>query len=310
MLSTQFSVALVLLTLTNVPQRAGAEEPQLYLPNIGVRQEDLAPEYSQAFNFVWIHVPQITGCILDMLCYEHSNLEYVSHEKLDKGLKLRHRSLDDPKVLLITTITPEAGAVNVLAHAELDPERAGVATLPEKLPQPNLCFRVKRSAECFGSFPYPFSDFIGRCFIFTGKGRVFLTDTKRNKIPRVAEGDPRNNPPWVQVYHGAWKTVPPIAPPGTATWYNHSPDQFVAPVIGVVSRDGKHLVAIANDSADSMTQAWQECLHNLPKWSPQDAPPANRRWHLKIYIMANYPDALLARVRKDFPEAFKHATLR
>ena len=75
--------------------------------------------------------------------------------------------------------------------------------------------------------------------------------------------------------------------------------------MGVVSRDGKHLVALANDTAGRMTQAWQECLHNIPEWTPRDAPPEQQRWRLKIYVVPNDPDALLARVANDFPDAMK-----
>jgi hypothetical protein len=74
-------------------------------------------------------------------------------------------------------------------------------------------------------------------------------------------------------------------------------------VIGTVSRDGKHLAALANGSADSLCNAWHDCLHNNPKWAPADAPPDKQRWRLKLYVMPNDPDALLARVAGDFPEA-------
>ncbi|HUT89515.1 MAG TPA: hypothetical protein VMY37_08470 [Thermoguttaceae bacterium] len=37
--------------------------------------------------------------------------------------------------------------------------------------------------------------------------------------------------------------------------------------------------------------------------TPADAPPAEQRWRLKVYVMPNDPDALLARVARDFPES-------
>jgi hypothetical protein len=52
-----------------------------------------------------------------------------------------------------------------------------------------------------------------------------------------------------------------------------------------------------------MCQAWHDCLHNNPQWQPADAPPGRRIWRLKIYALENNPDALLARVDKDFPRA-------
>ena len=78
---------------------------------------------------------------------------------------------------------------------------------------------------------------------------------------------------------------------------------FTIPGIGVVSRDGKHLAALANRSAGEMAQAWHDCLHNNPPWEPTGAPPAERRWRLKVYVMANDAEKLLARVKSDFPRA-------
>ena len=74
-------------------------------------------------------------------------------------------------------------------------------------------------------------------------------------------------------------------------------------MIGLVSRDGQHLAALANGSAGEMAQAWHDCLHNNPPWEPVGGPPAERRWRLKVYVMANDPEKLLARVKSDFPRA-------
>ena len=63
------------------------------------------------------------------------------------------------------------------------------------------------------------------------------------------------------------------------------------------------MAALANDSATSMCQAWHDCMHNNPLWLPATSPPENRVWRLKIYVMENDPDALIARVVKDFPNA-------
>ena len=79
-----------------------------------------------------------------------------------------------------------------------------------------------------------------------------------------------------------------------------------APREGALFRNpglARSLTAIANDSASSMSQAWHDCMHNNPKWLPEDAPVADRRWRLKIYAMQNDPTLLLARVGKDFPNA-------
>ena len=78
------------------------------------------------------------------------------------------------------------------------------------------------------------------------------------------------------------------------------------PVIGAVSRDGKYLAALANDSATVMAQAWHDCMHNNPQWLPADALPSRRVWRLKVYAMENRPDALLKRVARDFPGAMRY----
>jgi hypothetical protein len=102
------------------------------------------------------------------------------------------------------------------------------------------------------------------------------------------------------MYVGVWQDVPKTNPKG---WSDYSPDRYTTTVIGAVSRDRKHLAALANDSASGMSQAWHDCMHNNPQWLPAQAPPEKRVWRLKIYVMENAPDALLARVVKDFPNA-------
>lgn len=275
----------------------------LPVPDLGVRMEDLAPVYAPQ-HFVWIRESKIPGCLLDLFCYEHSQVTLVETRKRPNGaFELRHRSNQDAHVLLITHVTPEPGAVELVIHAEVDKSVAAAGKLPRELPSPNLCFRVKRSEDCFASFPFGFPDFIGRCFIFTESGQKFLLDTKRFPLPRAAKDDPRNNPPYVQQYFPVWQPLPDESQ--GQTWYNRSTDRFIVPVMGVVSRDKKSLTAIANDTSDLMTQAWQECLHNNPKWSPATAPPEEQRWRVKIYIMPNDPKLLLERVAHDFPAAMK-----
>jgi len=44
-------------------------------------------------------------------------------------------------------------------------------------------------------------------------------------------------------------------------------------------------------------------MHNNPMWLPTTSPPEERVWRLKIYAMENNPDALIARVVNDFPNA-------
>ena len=101
---------------------------------------------------------------------------------------------------------------------------------------------------------------------------------------------------------GVFQTAPEVGPDAPG---GYSRDRYITTVMGAVSYDGKYLTAIANDSADAMHQYWHCCFHNNPQWLPLDAPTAERRWRVKVYAMENDPDALLARVGKDFPNA-KH----
>jgi hypothetical protein len=303
------SVVAVFL-LTALPQRAHAQrkEPKMlvtahnpdpkHLPTLGVWEDDSFGAERKLLT-VSAAFPNVPNFICDSWCYE-SNVTFLSARALDGGkLELRHRLGDHPHVILVTTVTPEPGAVEFAARLEL--EKAGVGTLPTQLPFVNLCWQLRR-APSFASAPDPYPEFIKRCFIFTEKGRTFLDKTTRRKIPVRAADDKYNNPPWVQMYVGAWQPVPQA---GANSWADYSPDRYTTTVMGTVSRDGKYLTAIANDSAPSMSQAWHDCMHNNPLWLPADAPPAKRVWRVKIYAMENNPDALLKRVAEDFPNA-KH----
>lgn len=241
--------------------------------------------------------PNVPGLVCDSWCYE-SELDFLGAKALEGGrLELRHRMRAAPQVLIVTTVTPEPGAVEFLARAELDRERGGA--LPKDVLTPNLCWQLRR-ASAFRSQPDPYPEFVKRCFIFTEKGRTFLHETARRPIPVRPPDHKFNNPPWVQMYVGTWQEVPKV---GTNSWADYSPDRYTTRIIGTVSRDGKYLAALANDSAMVMAQAWHDCLHNNPTWQPAQAPPDQRVWRLKIYAMENDPAVLRARVHQDFPNA-------
>ncbi|HXG24005.1 MAG TPA: hypothetical protein VNJ09_05565, partial [Chthonomonadales bacterium] len=161
----------------------------------------------------------------------------------------------------------------------------------------NLCWQLVR-APSFASAPNPYPEFIKRCFIFTEKGVTFLDKTTRCKIPVRPPDHPYNNPPWVQMYVGVWQDVPKAGPD---SWADYSPDRYIYRIIGAVSRDGKYLAALANDSATLMAQAWHDCMHNNANWAPADAPPECRIWRIKLYVMENAPEKLLRKVKRDFP---------
>jgi len=289
-----------------LPAAGGKASAELTVPQIGVRQDDQAP-VTRVRTWLWVYMPQIQAewKVLDMEVYEGpSDLEFLGQRKLEGGaLELRHRRRSEPHWLLVTEVTPEPGKVTLVARPELDTAKAGDGGLPKDLPDLNVCCSLKRSRGGFDSYPDPFPEIVGRTFIFTDNGRTFLDKTVRHKLPKAADDDPRNNPPWIQDYSPVW--LPVKKPVIGDTWYNCSPDRYTLPVIGVISRDGKHLVALASDTSDRLCQAWAPCIHNYPPWLPSNAPPAERRWRLTLYIMPNDPGTLLARVAKDFPAALK-----
>jgi hypothetical protein len=268
------------------------------LPTLSVWVDDKFSA-TKKLTMVSATFPNVPDLVCDSWCYE-SAVDFLDARALEQGkVELRHRVRDQPHLLLVTTVSPEPGAVEFAARVQL--EQAGVGTLPDQPPFVNLCWQLRRAPN-FASQPDPYPEFVKRCFIFTDKGRTFLDQTTRRKIPVRPADDRYNNPPWVQMYVGAWQPVPQAGP---TSWADYSPDRYVATVIGTVSRDGKYLAALANDSATVMAQAWHDCLHNNPPWLPPAAPPAERVWRLKVYAMENDPDALLQRVVKDFPAAVR-----
>jgi dienelactone hydrolase len=282
----------------NVMVTANNPHPRT-LPTLSVWEDDrLSP--GRKLTMVSAAFPNVPGFTCHSWCYE-SALDFLGARALDRGrLELRHRVQEHPEVVLVTTVKPEPGAVEFCAHAQL--EKGARGRLPDNLLVPNLCWQLRR-APGFASAPDPYPEFVKRCFIFTEQGRTFLDRTTRRKIPCRAADDSYNDPPWVQMYVGTWQQVPQVGPD---SWADYSPDRYTTQVIGAVSRDGKYLAALANDSASAMAQAWHDCMHNNPQWLPADAPPSRRVWRLKIYAMENDPDVLLERVARDFPGAMRY----
>ncbi|NWG13556.1 MAG: hypothetical protein HXY20_08490, partial [Acidobacteria bacterium] len=200
------------------------------------RRDDKLPMVAASF-------PNVPGLVCDSWCYE-SELVFLDAKALEGGrLELRHRMRAAPQVLIVTSVTPEPGGIEFLARPELDRTRG--MSWPTELLTPNLCWQLKRAAA-FKSRPDPYPEFVQRCFIFTEKGRTFLHQTTRRPIPVRPPDHQYNNPPWVQMYVGVWQDIPKA---GTNSWADYSLDRYTTRIIGTVSRDGRYLAALANDSA-------------------------------------------------------------
>jgi len=259
------------------------------LPTLGIHQVDKELRVRASF-------PNVPGFACDSWCYE-SQLDCMGIAVLDGGrLELRHQDMKNPEAVYLTTVTPLPGAVEFLARVELAPGAAG--PLPDDLITPNLCWQLKPAPGFCRIADDKYPEFVERCFIFTEKGRTFLNNTDRKPIPCRPVTDVENNPPWVQMYVGTWREVPEVS---ATSWAAYSEDRIVAPIIGAVSKDGKHLAAIVNDSASTVCQAWHDCMHNNPEWLPGDAPPQERTWRVRVYAMQNDPETLVETARRDFP---------
>jgi hypothetical protein len=95
-------------------------------------------------------------------------VDFIGARALDGGrLETRHRVKEQPQMLLVTTFTPEPGAVEIIARAVLDTEKYPNGKLPDTLLTPNLCWQLHR-VPAFASKPEPYPEFVKRCFIFCG----------------------------------------------------------------------------------------------------------------------------------------------
>lgn len=265
------------------------------LPAIRVVKEKLWGKY---YPMVSMRFPNVPDFQCDAWCYEAA-VEFVDARPLDDGVvEMRHRDQANPQELVITTITPRQGSVEIVARVALDAENHAGKELPGSPPGLNLCWQL-RHAPAFASAPDRYPQFVERCFIFTNDGFTYLKDTQRTKIPVQPPDHEYNSPPWVQSYMAASLYVPVTQP---TAWAGYSTDRYLTPVIGAVSRDRKYLTAIANDSTLSMAQAWHDCMHNNPLWLPADAPVTDQRWRMVVYAMENDAKTLMERVSADFPK--------
>ena len=296
--------------------KEGVSWTDLPLPELGVRLINNEP-LSESRTQFWIRMPQIplewgkVHNVFDIEFEGPTGLKLLGSRVLDGGvLEVRNRLSSQPHVIFVSELTPAPGKVELVVRAELDPEMGADKELPDELPDLNMCPRLGRARGCFDSYPDPFPEIIGRCFIYTTKGRTFLDQTTRRQLWRFSEDDPRTNPPWIQIYSPIWRPVPKGSDPAGKSRYNASPDRFTIPILGVVSRDGKHQIAMVSDTANRLCQAWAPCIHNYPQWAPKDVPPGARRWRMNIYIMPNDSDLLLARVAQDMPDALRLKEIR
>ena len=303
------------------------------IPSIGVwlRSRDDA---ALAISF-----PNVPGLVTDSWMYESAPEFDGAVVRGENTLEIYHRYKEEPSVVHVTTVVAAPETVEITGSLKIQDKSAGEdnATAGERadaclaethrvigsywpwmrdrhpaMPDvaPDLCFQFIRSPS-FQTAPLDISRnravhapylhaYAGRCFIFTEDGRTYLDKIPRTQIASkhtdFDSDDIRNNPPVTQVYFGPGHKIP------EGPYCNRT--RFAWPLIAAESVDGEQLVALASESPEFLYQGWLDCLHNYTRWLPLDAPPEERQWRIRIYAMENDPDALLCRVRKDFPDQF------
>jgi len=262
------------------------------LPTLVVSERE---EWGKSFTYLSAEFPNVPGLVCDLWCFESEGIEFSSAKALQSGvIEMRHRWKEEPWEV-VSTAAPEAGALDFVAR--LAPVAGRSETEPESYPGLNVCWQL-RSAPSFASKPDPYPDFIKRCFIFTANGHKFLHEIGRRPIPVQAATSEYNNPPWVQMY--AHVSVGEVRA-GSNSWADYSPDPYLLPLIGAVSRDRMHLAAMATGSTTTLSQAWHDCMHNNPEWLPAEY-GKGKEWRFRIYAMRNDPAGLARRFRTDFPK--------
>ena len=247
-------------------------------------------------TMVGMTFPDIPDFTCDAWCYE-SKVDLTDIISLNSGqMKLIHKFRQYPHLYLVSLITPEPGAVTFTCWIEKN--KYSNEPFPDEILIPNICWQLKR-APAFASEPEPYPDFVKRCYILTDNGLTFLDKTDRQKIPVRGQLEEVNNPPWVQNYFRNDQTLPEYNP---TLWAGNSKTTYKQSVIGIVSRDRNHLVAIANNASTTMCQAWHDCVHNNPRWLPPDKRIDERIWQVKLYVMKNDIETLLMKVKNDFPQ--------
>lgn len=236
-------------------------------------------------------VSAIPDLMCDLWCYEDRFGVGEGHPQTDGSMILKHQHSDNPQIELTTHLIPSSDTVESLVTVT-GPDEDAVRSVRRI----NACWQF-RDSDSFGNRGHFVRDFVNRCFLYIGKGFVRMTDTKRFPDTRRPSDHEHNSPPWVQRYVPTWEKHPgqPKASWGVST------DRPVYSLVGVVSRNDKHLAAWGCHQCGGIGQGWHDCLHLLPDLSLDYDDEANRINSRSIfYFMENDPDKLLARYKADF----------
>jgi hypothetical protein len=196
--------------------------------------------------------------------------ELVSADK--KGKRIKLRTAVEPKVEVAHDI--RAGKDEVDFRLTL--KNHGAEFVDVQWFQP--CMRVDRFTGCTQS------NYINKSFIFTERGMTRLDKTRRTQEAIYRGG---------QVYVPEGINLDDVNPRPIGL------DQPVNGLIGCVSADDRHLLAMAWDQTQELFQGVIVCLHNDPRVGGLK-PGEMKKLHGKIYFLRNDPKALLKRYKRDF----------
>ena len=248
-----------------------------------------------------ITVPGVPGVRCDVWCYEDGLGKAAESRKDGEDLVLVHRNPKVAGVTVTTVFSPSPGGVDQVVTVE-GPSPSAVRAINAV----NPCVQFQH-ATSFGRDPARrlgyVDDFVARCFIFLEGGLTLLKDTER--VPGTLPPDDRNAPrvncekPWIQEYVPAWEKNHWAGQKGLRGF---STDRPVYPIIGTVSRDGEHLVAVAWPETSRLGQVWMPCIHPRPCILTAHEPGENRIVSRgRLYFMPNDGKALIAAFERDFP---------
>jgi hypothetical protein len=127
-------------------------------------------------------------------------------------------------------------------------------------------------------------DYHRRCFIVTERGLTTLDKTRRTEEALYRGG---------QVYVPADIDLNDVNPRPISS------DQPVTGLIGCLSSDDRHLLAMAWEKTQELFQGVIVCIHNDPRVGGLK-PGETKKLHGKIYLLKNNPGALLKRYQRDF----------
>lgn len=264
---------------------AGAEEQR---PTIRVEQDTRG---DRVFTMVRIAVPTIPNFECDVWCYEDALGQGEGFPQSDGSMIVKHKHPAGADVE--TRLVPSVGAVDwFITVTGPTPEAV------QAVRSVNGCWQLCR-APGFKSLKGQFVEsFVNQCFVFTDRGFTLFKDTKRYPDTRRAPDHATNSPPWVQQYVPAWRPHPgqPKA------FWGVSDSRPTYSLVGIVSRDGKHLAAWGCNRSNGLSQGWHDCLHLGPDLRGDYDRKANRTVsHFKMYFMRLDPEKLLVEYKKDFP---------